>query len=319
MIQEFKAGDQIQGFFRCNIKEVRNTKTGSPYIHVTLSDKSGKIDGKIWENAAAFQKTFEQGDPVAVKARVTTFQNIVQLDIIEIAIANHEKHRDYGFDAIDLLPASKQNPDEMWQEIMEIINGMSNQFLKTLSLKLYSKYESIIKTHPASMTLHHAVYGGFQEHVLSMLKLAAFVAKHYNADPDLLLTGVLLHDIGKIKELKTVEKPGYTDEGILLGHVVMGRDMLIETAKDITDFPKETLIKLEHIVLSHQGKYEWQSPAPPKFKEALLVHFIDEMDARMNMMENAILEDKEQGTWTSRRNYFRVSLLKKDLFFDESE
>jgi len=123
----------------------------------------------------------------------------------------------------------------------------------------------------------------------------------------------LLHDIGKIIELNPAQKPGYTDPGKLIGHIVLGRDMVRDTIKGISDFPEDLQLKVEHMILSHQGKYEWQSPKQPKFPEALLLHQIDEMDARMNMMEEAIAKDNESGSWTNRFNYFRIPLLKGDL------
>jgi len=146
-----------------------------------------------------------------------------------------------------------------------------------------------------------------------MAKIGLPLAKHYNVDSDLLMTGIFLHDIGKVKEITSELEASYSDEGNLVGHIVLGRDIAVEAARKIKDFPSDLLQKVEHLILSHQGQYDWQSPKKPKFREALLLHLIDNMDAKMNLMEKAINDDVEEGKWTTRRNYFRVPILKGEL------
>lgn len=316
-IADFTPDKPIQGFFL--VKEIhhRITRTDQPYRELVLQDKTGTVNAKIWHDADAFKATCASGDAVVVQGMVTEYRGKMQLELQKLGLATPEKHAEYGFDPTDLLPASEFDIDTMWDELTAILESMENPFLSELVTHLYQQHADTIKTHPASMILHHAVYGGYLEHILSMAKAAQWLAGHYNADRDLLLTGVLLHDIGKIVELQPVNQPGYTPEGILIGHVVIGRDMAREVMAGIENFPPDLQLKVEHLILSHQGTYEWQSPKKPKFPEALLVHLIDEMDARVNMLRSAIEQDREPGPFTNRYNYFRLNLLKGPLAGDD--
>ncbi|MCF7823810.1 MAG: HD domain-containing protein [Candidatus Marinimicrobia bacterium] len=312
-IKKFKKNTSIQGFFLVRAKHLRSTRNNHPYLQLELQDNSGTIEAKVWEDVPAFEKSFEEGDAVVVKGRVSEYADRLQLEVVDIAKASSEKHADYGFDLASLIPTTKHNVEQMWKELAGIIKNMKNPHLQTLISKLYKENAEILKSHPASMKLHHAWLGGFLEHILSMAKVGVFLAKHYALDQDLLLTGILLHDIGKIFELNPAQKPGYTDSGILIGHIILGRDVVRDAIKGMMDFPHDLQLKIEHMILSHQGKYEWQSPKQPKFPEALLLHLIDETDARMNMMREAISKDNESGNWTNRFNYFRIPLLKGGL------
>ncbi len=318
-IKKFKKNTRIQGFFLVREKHLRSTRTNHPYLQLQLQDNTGSIEAKVWEDVPAFEKSFEEGDAVVVKGRVSQYAERLQLEIEDIGKASPEKHAEYGFDFTKLIPASKLNVNTMWRDLGRIIKEMSNPYLKELISTIYKDNTEVIKSHPASMKLHHAWLGGFLEHILSMAQLGVMLAKHYHVDEDLLLTGILLHDIGKIMELNPAQKPGYTDSGKLLGHIIMGRDLARDVMAKIEDFPQELQLKVEHMILAHQGKYEWQSPKQPKFMEALLLHHIDELDARMNMMAEAIDKDNEPGSWTNRFNYFRRPLLKGDLSEDGNE
>ena len=198
-----------------------------------------------------------------------------------------------------IVPSSRFDPEEMWKELNNFIDGIKNKYLKTLVDNVYKKYEKELLTHPASVVMHHNYRSGL-------------LSEHYKVDRDMLMTGIFLHDIGKVKEITSELEATYSDEGNLIGHIVLGRDIAIEAAKRIKGFPEDLLQKVEHMILSHQGQYDWQSPKKPKFKEALLLHLIDNMDAKINLIEKAIEEDLEEGNWTSRRNYFRVPLLKNN-------
>ncbi len=312
-IVDFKPDRRIQGFFL--VKEIhhRTTRTGNPYRELVLQDNSGHVNAKIWDDSEAFGVTCEAGDSVVIQGGVTEYRGRMQLEVTKLGLATPEKHAEYGFDPIDLLPASPFDIETMWSRLMEIIKGLENPHLRELVETLYTNNADQIKIHPASMMLHHAVYGGYLEHVLSMGQMAQRVAEHYHADTDLLITGVLLHDLGKLVELNPVNEPGYTPKGILLGHIVIGRDMVRDVMAGMTDFPPELQLKVEHLILSHQGKYEWQSPKQPKILEAVLLHMIDEMDARVNMFRTAVTEDLEPGPFTNRYNYFRLNLLKGRL------
>lgn len=312
-IKNFKKNTHIQGFFLVREKHLRSTRTNHPYLQLDLQDNSGTIEAKVWENVPAFEKSFDVGDAVVVKGRVSLYREQLQLEVEDIGKASPEKHAEYGFELSKLIPSTRFNTTTMWKELARIIKDMKNPHLKALISLIYKENAELIQQHPASMKLHHAWMGGFLEHVLSMAKVGVHLGKHYDVDEDLLLTGILLHDIGKIIELNPAQQPGYTDEGQLLGHIVLGRDLAREAMARIEDFPQDLQIKIEHMILSHQGKYEWQSPKRPKFKEALLLHHIDELDARMAMMDEVLEKDAEPGIWTNRFNYFRLPLLKGEL------
>jgi 3'-5' exoribonuclease len=177
---------------------------------------------------------------------------------------------------------------------------------------IYRENKEILLVHPASVKMHHNYRSGFIEHVHSMAEIADQLAVHYQMDRDLLIAGVFLHDIGKIIEISSDLEAEYTDEGNFIGHIVIGRDMIRAAVKKITNFPEDIQLKLEHMILSHQGKYKWQSPKKPKIREALLLHLIDNMDAKMNLFVLALEESTEEGDWTDRQNYFRIPLYKGD-------
>ncbi len=312
-IKNFKKNTHIQGFFLVREKHLRSTRTNHPYLQLYLQDNSGSIEAKVWEDVPAFEKSFNEGDAVVVKGRVNEYREQLQLEIEDIGKASPEKHAEYGFELEKLIPSTRNNVSQMWRELAKIIKGMTNSHLKALISEIYRKNAETIKSHPASMKLHHAWLGGFLEHVLSMAQIGVELGEHYEIDTDLLLTGIMLHDIGKLEELNPAQRPGYTDRGKLLGHITIGRDIAREVMATLEDFPVDLQLKVEHMILSHQGRYEYQSPKQPKFKEALLLHYIDELDARMNMMDEAMEKDGESGAWTNRFNYFRIPLLKGDL------
>ncbi|MDP6340279.1 MAG: HD domain-containing protein [Candidatus Marinimicrobia bacterium] len=309
-ISKFKEGDTIQGFYLCVEKHLRHTRAGDLYLDLTLRDRTGQVQAKVWDKVTEFNEKFSSGDPVAIKGEVDLFMERPQLTVKRINKATVQNYARYGFDPALVMPTSQANPKDMWKEIMAFIRKMKNPFLKKLCQNIYSENKEKLFTHPASVSMHHNYRSGFLEHILSMAKSALSLAPHYQLDVDLVLTGVLLHDIGKLHEIESDYEASFTEHGNLIGHIVIGRDMVRTAARKIKKFPKNLLLKVEHIILAHQGKYEWQSPKKPAFKEALLVHLIDIMDAQMNLMEMALNEDQEEGEFTNRHNYFRIPLYK---------
>ncbi|MFQ6611988.1 MAG: 3'-5' exoribonuclease YhaM family protein [Fidelibacterota bacterium] len=309
-IAKFKEGDTIQGFYLCVEKHLRHTRAGDLYLDLVLRDRTGQVQGKIWDKVAAFNEKFSGGDPVVVKGIVETFLERPQLVIKQINRATVQAYARYGFDPALIVPTSSHDPKVMWKEVTGIIRKIKNKDLKRLVQNLYSQHKEKILTHPASVSMHHNYRSGFLEHICSMAQIAKFFAPHYQIDQDLMLSGVLLHDIGKLQEIESDYDPSFTTSGNFLGHIILGRDMVRAAASEITNFPPDLLLKLEHILLAHQGKYEWQSPKKPAFREALLVHLIDILDAQMNLMDQALQEDREEGDWTNRHNYFRIPLYK---------
>ncbi|MBT4753429.1 MAG: HD domain-containing protein, partial [Candidatus Marinimicrobia bacterium] len=277
-----------------------------------LRDISGHISGKIWDTVSELNEKFEAGDAVVVSGDVESFMDRPQLVVRKINKATVQHYSRYGFDPAHIVPTSKKDPIKMWNEIEDIINGMKNEYLQSLVATIYKSNKKQLMIHPASVKMHHNFRSGFLEHILTMAQIAKKISPLYSVDLDLVLAGVLLHDIGKLKEINSEYEAEYTDEGNLIGHIVIGRDMVLSAINKIRKFPEDLSQKMEHIILSHQGKYEWQSPKMPSFPEALLVHMIDIMDAKMNLMDIAYTEDQEPGKFTNRHNYFRIPLLKKD-------
>ena len=309
-ISNFKEGQTIQGFYLCVEKHLRHTRSGNLFIDLILRDNTGKIHGKIWNKVQEFDKKFSQGDPVAIKGNVESFLDRSQLTITRINKATVQNYARYGFDPALIVPTSDNDPKKMWKEIISIIRSIKNPLLKKLCYNLYNKNKEKLLTHPASATMHHNYRSGFLENVLSMAKLAKTLAPHYNLDVDMVCVGVLLHDIGKLDCIESEYETSYTEKGNLLGHIVVGRDMVCDEAKTIKNFPKDLLLKIEHMILSHQGKYKWKSPKKPAFAEALLVHLIDLLDSQMNIMDQEIKADQDKDIFTSKYNYFNVPLLK---------
>lgn len=312
-INEFKEGADIRGFFLCVAKHLRNTRGGDLYLDLVLRDRTGQINAKLWKEVSEYHEKFSAGDAVVVAGQVDVYLDKLQLNIKKINVASVQSYGRYGFDPVLIVPSTKGDVKQMWKELTSYIKKINNKYLKMLVTSVYKEYKNKLLTHPASVVMHHNYRSGLLEHTLSMMHIGIPLAKHYKVDIDLLITGILLHDIGKVKEITSELEASYSDEGNLIGHIVLGRDIAVKAANKIKDFPPGLLQKVGHLILSHQGQYEWQSPKKPKFREALLLHLIDNMDAKMNLMEKAVDEDVEDGKWTSRRNYFKIPILKGEL------
>ena len=312
-ISEFKEGADIRGFFLCVEKHLRNTRSGDLYLDLVLRDKTGRITAKLWKDVNEFQDKFSAGDAVVVAGQVDFYLDKLQLNIKKITTASVQDYGRYGYDPVLIVPSSKSDPKQMWKDLAVYVKKINNKYLKMLVSTIYKEYESQLLTHPASVVMHHNYRSGLLEHTLSMAQIGTSLAIHYEVDIDLLMTGIFLHDIGKVKEITSELEASYSDEGNLIGHIVLGRDIAVNAANKIKGFPPDLLQKVEHLILSHQGQYDWQSPKKPKFMEALLLHLIDNMDAKMNLMKKSIDKDVEEGKWTSRRNYFRIPILKDEL------
>ena len=309
-ISSFLEGASIQGFYLCVEKHLRHTRAGDLYLDLILRDNSGTVPAKVWDKVDEFNEKFSAGNPVAIKGNIESFKDRLQLVIKKINIASVKNYGRYGFDPSLIVPTSPYNPNKMWKRVVQIIGKMKNPFLKKVVSNIFREHKDKLLIHPASVMMHHNYRSGFLEHILSMAKIAEKLTPIYKLDQDLVMAGVLLHDIGKLTEISSSLEAEYTDEGNFIGHIVIGRDMVREACAKIKGFPKILQQQLEHIILSHQGKFERQSPKQPSFEEALLVHFIDNLDAKMNLMKLALEEDQQDGKWTDRKNIFRTALYK---------
>ncbi len=296
--------------FLVHSKEVRQKKTGEPYLSLVLGDRTGEIDAKMWDNVAEVMETFDRHDYVHVKGLIQIYNNRPQFTI-------HRMHRVDAatVDPADFFPTSQRDPEEMFVELRGLLSQMQNADLRTL-LNLFLDDEQIaarFKKAPAAKYIHHAYLGGLLEHVLSLVKLCRLIAPHYpGIDADLLIAGAVLHDIGKIYELSYDRSFGYTDEGQLLGHTVIGYRMLQEKFQQLPAFSRRLRTLLEHMVLSHHGQLEFGSPKVPLFPEALLLHYLDDLDAKMECMRALIANDRHnEGHWTNYSASLERVVLKK--------
>ncbi len=314
-LSELQANQTVQGTFLVTYKDVRQKKSGEPYLTLTLTDRSGELDAKMWDNAAEALNTFERDDFVRIKGLLQVFQNRPQLTLHKIQPVPASE-----VDLTDYLPASKRDRDEMFRELQGWIAGISDPHLKGLLEAIFADEEiaRAYRTAPAAKTVHHNWIGGLIEHVLSLCHLAKFTAAHYpHIDVDLLLAGVMLHDVGKIRELQYARSFGYSTEGQLLGHIQIGVQMVLDKLRGIPDFPPRLRDLLVHMILSHHGELEFGSPKIPLFPEALLLHLLDNMDSKMECMRSLIDRDPQiEGMWTGYNSALDRSALKKHKYLE---
>jgi 3'-5' exoribonuclease len=302
--------------FLVRSKEIRQKKTGEPYLSLLLGDRTGQVDAKMWDNVTdKMVDSFDRDDFVKVKGLVQIFQNRPQL-----TIHNVQRMDESEIDFADYFPSSRRDPEEMWTELRTTVAAIGNPHLKALVEALLDD-EDVARRYrraPAAKQIHHAYLGGLLEHVLSLCALARAVAAHYpNIDYDLLLTGVVLHDIGKIYELNYERGFSYSDDGQLLGHMTIALRMVADKLRGLPDFPPPLRTLVEHMVLSHHGQLEFGSPKVPQFPEALLLHYLDDMDSKMECMRALIENDRQvEGCFTTWSTPLERAALKKDRYLN---
>ena len=279
-LAQFEEGKIFDGFFLVLGKQQRTTQANKPYLILMLGDKTGQLEARAWEpNDPRIAKEFDKGDVVKVRGCCGRFNDKLQLKIDQLRIALITE-----FDRADLLPATTYDVAELWNQLLATVESLTNPNLKLLLTTLLNDAEiaAAYREAPAARQLHHAWLGGLLEHVVSLLKLADRVAAHYPLlDRDLLLTGVVLHDIGKIRELSWGIGFDYTIEGVLLGHIQMGVDLVEKTIAQLPGFPERLRTLVLHMILSHHGKLEFGSPKLPMIPEAIVLNFVDDLDAKM--------------------------------------
>ncbi len=301
-------GQAVTSLFLVREKEIRTSaRTGSSWLQLELADRTGTISAKMWDNFAAIAGTFERDDVVQVRGRVKLYNGQKELTI-EAVIPSSE--RDY--ELADYLPHTKHDVEELYSRLRAAVAEMKNPFLQKLLVSFVDDpaIATKLKRAPAAMTMHHAFIGGLLEHMVSLIGLSRAVASHYpELDADLLLTGVVLHDIGKIDELRYARGIEYTTEGRLLGHIMIGAGMVQERIKAIPGFPAPLAVLVEHLILSHHGTHEFGSPALPQVREAVALNFIDDLDSKMAAMGATLDSLTGDDQWTGRNPSLRRALL----------
>ena len=301
-------GQAVTSLFLVREKEIRTSvRTGSSWLQLELADRTGTISAKMWENFTAIAATFDRDDVVQIRGRVKLYNGQKELTL-EAVLPSSE--RDYELS--DFLPHTKYDVEELYSQLRAAVVAMQNPHLQKL-LATFLDDPAIVaklKRAPAAMTMHHAFIGGLLEHIVSLIGLSRAVAHHYpDLDGDLLLAGVVLHDIGKIDELRYTRSIDYSTEGRLLGHIMLGTGMVRDRIKAIPGFPPQLAVLVEHLILSHHGTHEFGSPSLPQIREAVALHFIDDLDSKMAAIGASIDSLATDDQWTERNPALRRALL----------
>jgi 3'-5' exoribonuclease len=299
---------QVRTTFLVQARERKIARTGSAYLDLDLRDASGVVRAKLWD-CDRHALDFEVEDIVAVDGVVEDYQGTLQIRVRKISRCSPDE-----VDLFDYLPRSRRDPEEMYATLIDRLRRVPEGPLRMLLLTILEdpSIAEKYKRAPAAMSYHHAFLGGLLEHVLSLVQLGDQVCDHYEfLRRDLLLAGLVLHDVGKIEELSFSRGFRYSTRGQLLGHISIGLEIVQEKMRQIPGFPAELKAQIEHIILSHHGKVEFGSPKEPVFPEALLVHFLDEVDSKLEAMRAQYATDQDRpGDWTARNPALRRELLK---------
>ena len=283
----------VVAFFAVTSKQLRSRKDGGQYLALTLADGTGQIESRMWDNFADAAAAFEEGDVVKVRAEVCRYNGRLQLNL--------EKLRPAAADEVDLadyVPHTRKDVQELWSTLVRSVDSFTDPWLQSLVRSFLDDpaFAVPFREAPAAKSLHHAWLGGLLEHVVSLLGICDLAAHHYpEINRDLLLTGVILHDIGKLEELRWGTSFEYTLEGQLVGHITMGIGMIEKKLAMLPEFPPTLRLLVKHIVLSHHGKLEFGSPKVPMIPEAVLLHYLDDLDAKMHTMRSEFERHQAQG------------------------
>lgn len=305
-ISELHEGDMVSEVFLCKTKTSGTSKFGKTYYSLSLQDKTGMIDGKVWELNNAIGH-FEAMDYIMVKGKVTNFQGNNQLNIEMIRKADEGEYQ-----ISDYMPSTKKDIDEMFDELLGMIEKVQNPFLKKLALRVFvedKEFAKKFKIHSAAKSVHHGYIGGLLEHSLSVAKLCEQYAVLYpQLNRDLLVTTALFHDIGKAEELSAFPENDYTDEGQLVGHIVMGTIKLSKLMDEIPGFPAKLANEIKHCILSHHGELEFGSPKKPALAEAIALSQADNFDAKMETFSEIIEKKQEGQEWSGFQRLFDTKI-----------
>lgn len=314
-LEGLKGNEPVNGRYLAKSKRLGTTRKGVPFLSVTLGDRTGDVEARVWDDAEEISSHFSEGDVVHVEGRSSSYRNQIQLVLTSIERAKGVE------DPTLFLESSGQDVRLMMGELRELLSSIQNADLRRVSDRFLADqdFTSRFKRAPAAKNFHHGYLGGLLEHTLSVCRLADAVAALYpGLDRDLLLCGSFLHDIGKIREFVFETHIDYSDEGRLLGHLVLGVSLLEEKLALLKKFPRELSFRLKHLILSHHGELDFGSPKRPKFLEALCLHLIDDLDAKINGIGRFMDRDKQEGSWTEFNRLFERFFLKGALE-EESE
>jgi 3'-5' exoribonuclease len=306
----------ITSLFVVAAKQVKSKKNGELYLSLVLADRSGQLQANMWDNVGDAISSFDQDDFIKVKGILHKYNGRWQMTLHKI-----RKLGDSEIDYTDYLPKTSKDIDQLWKTVCGYVDSFQNQWLKSL-LHQFMSDEALVaayKNAPAAKTLHHAFVGGLLDHVVSLFTVCDLASRNYpQVNRDLLLTGAFLHDIGKLHELSYQRSITYTTKGQLLGHMIIELEMLHEKLRGVPGFPDELKILLEHLIISHHGQYEFGSPKLPMFPEALMLHYLDDLDSKMEAMRAQFERESDlDSAWTSYNPSLARPLLNTQKFLEK--
>jgi len=300
-VDAIQAENRVSGCYLVKEKRVATARNGNAFLSLTLADRTGEIPAKVWENAESVSDLFREGDIVQIEGKASSYRNQLQITVSGLDLFKGPP------DPEIFLDVSPEDPLEMMRSLRGVLRGIQDVHLKGVVDSFLGDREFLaqFKRAPAAKTFHHGYIGGLLEHTLSVCRLAVLAADHYpQLNRDLLIAAAFLHDIGKIRELSYDLLIDYTDEGRLVGHVVLGAGMVDEKLKALKGFPDDMAVRLKHLILSHHGQYDFGSPKTPKFLEAVVLHLIDDVDAKINGIGRFMERDRHDGSWTEFNRMF---------------
>lgn len=305
-INQLREGDRIQEIYLCKSVQRLKTKAGKDYISLTLQDKTGILDGKIWSESNAIDN-FDDMDYIEVTGMVNVFQGSNQLNISRVRKCHEDE-----YNTVDYLPTSDKDTEEMYSQLLKHIESVKQIHLKKLLHSFFLEDKEFInafKQHSAAKSVHHSFVGGLLEHTLNVVNLCHFYAKQYPIiNRDLLITAGIFHDIGKVKELSSFPYNDYTNEGQLLGHIYMGAELLGKRIREIPDFPKDLALELQHCILAHHGELEYGSPKKPAIIEAIALNYADNTDAKIQIMVEVLEGTEGNEEWLGYNRYMESNI-----------
>lgn len=307
-INTLQEGDTVRSIYLCKGKRSAETRNGKPYDNLILQDKTGTLDGKVWDPNSGGIADYDEKDFIEVFGEVVSYNNALQLNIRQIRKAFEDEYR-----PADYMPATENNVDTMYDALLAHIRSVQNTYLRQALEYYFVKDEEFIKTfkaHSAAKSVHHGFSGGLLEHTLSIVNLCAYYVTAYPLlNRDLLITAAVFHDIGKVRELSEFPQNDYTDDGQLLGHIVIGVEMISDAVRSIEGFPNALASQLKHCVVAHHGELEFGSPKKPALAEAVALHYADATDAKMQTLTEIWKDKKNAGSeWIGYNRLFESNL-----------
>jgi 3'-5' exoribonuclease len=297
-IRDLQAASAGWGFFLCARKEVRTGKNGE-YLALVLQDISGEMGAKVFQDVEALKHEFDAGEFVRVSARGNSFNQRLELIVDKIRRVMPDRDALDGFREDDCIPCAPRPADEMWAELTDRVAAVADPQIRALLDRMITQHQEKLRVWPAAKEVHHAYRSGLLEHILKISEVALFLAGAYGARRDVVLAGVILHDIGKLQELTYDITTNYSVEGNLVGHIAIGVGLLRDAVRDLPDFPADLTIELEHLILSHHGSREMGSPVVPMTVEAFILAASDDLDAKIHQVRRHLAEDDADGAFTS--------------------